>query len=75
MKLKDIKTIEVKDINEACERTQELYEIYINSDEVKDLTVDSELVAGVLTLARVLTLGSTNLMERLKKSEMEKGFY
>lgn len=74
MKLKGIKTIEVKDISEACDRTQELYDIYINSDEVKDLTVDSELVGGVLTMARVSTLGAMDLMKRLKKSEIEKGF-
>ena len=74
MKLKDIKTIEVKDVNEAYERTQELYDIYINSDEVKDLTVDSKLVGGVLTMARLSAWGSMDLMKRLKKSEIEKGF-
>ena len=74
MKLKDIKTIEVKDVNEAYERTQELYDIYINSDEVKDLTVDSELVGGVLTMTRLSAWGSMDLMKRLKKSEIEKGF-
>ena len=74
MKLKDIKTIEVKDVNEAYERTQELYDIYINSDEVEDLTVNSKLVGGVLTMARLSACGTMDLMKRLKKSEIEKGF-
>lgn len=72
MKLKGIKTITKFDIDKAWGLTQDIYDLYTESDECKEITVNSELIGGVLTTARVLAWTSIDTAKKLRKVENQR---
>ena len=73
MKLKGEKRLTVCDVDKAWDLTQELYDIYTESEEVKEMTVKSELIGGVLTTARALVWTVEDISNKLKKTRFQKG--
>lgn len=73
MKLKGEKGLTDYDIDKAWDLTQELYDNYTESEEVKEMTVKSELIGGVLTTARALVWTVEDISKRLEKTRLQKG--
>ena len=75
MKLKSKKQLTVNDVNKAWDLTQEIFDIYVDSEEVKDITVNSELIGGVLTTARASFWTAEHLANKLKKMELQRNIF
>lgn len=75
MKLKNGEQLTVNDVDKAWDLTQEIYDIYVNSEEVKDMTVNSELIGGVLTIARASFWTAKSLENKLKKIELQRNIF
>ena len=73
MKVKGEKQLTVCDVDKAWDLTQELFDIYTESEEVKEMTVKSELIEGVLTTARALVWTVEDISNELKKTRFQKG--
>ena len=73
MKLKGEKQLTVCDVDKAWDLTQELFDIYTESEEVKEMTVKSGLIGGVLTTARALVWTVEDISNELKKTRFQKG--
>lgn len=73
MKLKWEKELTDYDIEKSWDLTQELFDIYTESEEVKEMTVKSELIGGVLTTARALVWTVEDISKRLEKTRFQKG--
>ena len=73
MKLKGEKQLTDYDIDKAWDLTQEIFDIYTQSEEVKEMTVKSELIGGVLTTARALVWTVEDISNKLKKTRFQKG--
>lgn len=73
MKLKGEKQLTDYDIDKAWDLTQELFDIYTESEEVKEMTVKSELIGGVLTTARAFGWATRYFSKELKKTQLQKG--
>lgn len=73
MKLKGEKILTVCDVDKALDLTQELYDIYTESEEVKEMTVKSELIGGVLTTARAFAWTARDVSKELEKTRFQKG--
>lgn len=72
MKLKGEKQLTDYDIDKAWDLTQEIFDIYTESEEVKEMTVNSELIGGVLTTARALVWTVEDISNKLKKTRFQK---
>ena len=72
MKLKGEKQLTDYDIDKAWDLTQEIFDIYTQSEEVKEMTVKSELIGGVLTTARALVWTVEDISNKLKKTRFQK---
>lgn len=72
MKLKGEKQLTDYDIDKAWNLTQEIFDIYTQSEEVKEITVKSELIGGVLTTARALVWTVEDISNKLKKTRFQK---
>lgn len=75
MKLKDPKQLCQDDISIAWDRTQELYDIYKNSEDVEELIINSKLVDGALTLARSGVLAVDEAFTIIKKQTIQKNIF
>lgn len=75
MKLKDSKQLCQDDISIAWDRTQELYDIYKNSEDVEELIINSKLVDGVLTMARSGVLAVDEAITIIKKQTIQKNIF
>lgn len=72
MKLKEINELTGEIVEDAAFITQEVYDIYIESDEVEQLTISSKQVEGVLTMARASTYSVCKLMYDVKLLKTQK---
>ena len=75
MELKGQKQLCQEVISIAWDRTQELYDIYKNSEDVEELIIDSKLVDGVLTMARSGVWAVDEAITIIKKQTIQKNIF